>query len=50
MNSFLNPKDGKTIITGSLVISADGKTRTVTVSEPDANGKRMSITYVYDRQ
>ena len=43
-------KDGKTIITGTLVISADGKTRTVTVSEPDSNGKRMSITYVYDKQ
>ncbi len=43
-------KDGKTIITGTQVISADGKTRTITVNEPGANGKRMNITYVYDKQ
>jgi hypothetical protein len=43
-------KGGKTIITGRVVISADGKSRTVTVDEPDANGKKMSITFVYDKQ
>ena len=43
-------KDGKTIITGTQVISADGKTRTITVNEPGPNGKRMNITYVYDKQ
>jgi hypothetical protein len=43
-------KDGKTIVTGTQVISADGKTRTITVNEPGPNGKRMNITYVYDKQ
>lgn len=43
-------KDGKTVITGTQVISADGKTRTITVNEPGSNGKRMNIRYVYDKQ
>jgi hypothetical protein len=43
-------KGGKTTNTGRVVVSADGKTRTVTVSGSDANGKKMSITFVYDKQ
>jgi hypothetical protein len=43
-------KDGKTIVTGTQVISADGKTRTITVNEPGVSGKRMNIRYVYDKQ
>jgi hypothetical protein len=43
-------KDGNTMITGTQVISADGKTRTITVNEPGPNGKRMNITYVYDKE
>jgi hypothetical protein len=43
-------KDGKPTITGRIVISADGKNRTVTASGTDANGKKISITYVYDKQ
>jgi hypothetical protein len=30
--------------------SAAGKTRTIIVNEPGPNGKRMSITNVYDKQ
>ena len=41
---------GKITNTGRVVVSADGKTRTVTVSGSDANGKKMSITFVYDKQ
>ena len=41
---------GKTTNTGRVVVSADGKTRTVTVSGTDANGKKMSVTFVYDKQ
>jgi hypothetical protein len=41
---------GKITNTGRVVISADGKTRTVTVSRTDATGKKMSITFVYDKQ
>ena len=43
-------KDGKIIDTGRVVVSADGKTRTVTVSGTDATGKKMSTTFVYDKQ
>ena len=43
-------KGGKITNTGRVVVSADGKTRTVTVSRTDANGKKMSTTFVYDKQ
>ena len=41
---------GKITNTGRVVVSADGKTRTVNVSRTDATGKKMSITFVYDKQ
>lgn len=43
-------KAGKVTNTGRVVISADGKMRTVNVSGTDASGKKMSITFVYDKQ
>ena len=43
-------KGGKTTITGRIVVSADGKSRTVTTSGTDAKGKKVSSTAVYDRQ
>jgi hypothetical protein len=43
-------KGGKITNTGRVVVSTDGKTRTVTVSRTDANGKKMSTTFVYDKQ
>jgi hypothetical protein len=43
-------KGGKITNTGRVVVSADGKNRTVTVSGTDANGKKTSVTFVYDRQ
>jgi hypothetical protein len=45
-----NKKDGKVTLTGRIVISADGKTRTVTVSGMDATGKKVTSTAVYDKQ
>jgi hypothetical protein len=41
-------KDGKTTMSGQIVVSADGKTRTVTVSRADAPGKKSKS--VYDKQ
>jgi hypothetical protein len=35
---------------GKIVISADGKSRTVTVSGTDPMGKKMESTAVYDKQ
>ena len=43
-------KGGKTTNTGRVVVSADGKNRTVTASRTDADGKKISFTYVYDKQ
>jgi hypothetical protein len=43
-------KDGKVTISGRLVVSADGKSRTVTVSGTDAEGKKSASKAVYDKQ
>ena len=45
-----NKKDGKAALTGRVVISADGKNRTVTTSGTDAKGNKISCTAVYDKQ
>jgi|SRR5271165_2218947 len=45
-----NKKDGKVVATGKIVLSADGKTRTVTVSGTNAKGKKVTSTAVYDKQ
>jgi hypothetical protein len=43
-------KDGKITTTARIVVSADGKTRTVTASGTDSKGKKFSSTAVYDKQ
>jgi len=45
-----NKKDGKVVLTGRIEISADGKSRTVTVSGTDASGKKVKYTSSYDKQ
>jgi len=45
-----NKKDGKVTATGTIVVAADGKTRTVTVTGTDAAGKKVHSTAVYDKQ
>lgn len=45
-----NKKDGKVTATGRIVVSADGKSRTVTVSGTDPSGKKVEYTAVYDKQ
>jgi hypothetical protein len=47
---LINKKDGKVTTSGRIVVSADGKTRTVTVSGTDSNGKNFKMTSVYDKQ
>jgi hypothetical protein len=47
----LTVKQGvKVTITGRIVVSADGKTRTVTTSGTDSAGKKVKGTAVYDKQ
>ncbi len=43
-------KGGKITTSGRIVVSADGKSRTVTVSGTDSMGKTFKSTAVYDKQ
>jgi hypothetical protein len=43
-------KGGKVTITGRIVVSADGKVRTLTSSGTDSAGKKIQNTSVYDKQ
>ena len=43
-------KGGKVTVTGTIKVSADGKTRTVNATGTDAAGKTITNVGVYDRQ
>jgi hypothetical protein len=43
-------KDGKVVMSGRIVVAADGKSRTVTVNSTDAEGKKVKTTAFYDKQ
>jgi hypothetical protein len=43
-------KGGKVTVTGRIVVAADGKSRTVTTTSTDANGKKTTSTRFYDKQ
>ena len=45
-----NKKDGKVTTHGRIVVSPDGKTRTLTASGKDSAGKKITSTAVYDKQ
>jgi len=45
-----NKKDGKTVTSGKIVVSKDGKSRKLTTSSKDSKGKKISSTAVYDKQ
>jgi hypothetical protein len=48
--AFAVKKNGKVTVTGRIVVSADGKSRTVTTSGTDPKGKKFKNTSVYDKQ
>jgi hypothetical protein len=48
--TLTNKKDGKVTLTGTVKVSADGKTRTVTIAGKDADGKKITGTAVYNKQ
>ncbi len=48
--SVTQKKGDKVTTTAKIVLSADGKSRTVTASGTDASGKKVSTTAVYDKQ
>jgi hypothetical protein len=43
-------KGGKVTLTGRIVVSANGRTRTVTTTGTDSKGKKVSNKAVYDKQ
>jgi hypothetical protein len=47
---FAVKKGDKVLFTGRIVLSADGKTRTVTTEGTDSSGKKVTGTAVYDKQ
>ena len=47
--NFWQKKGGKVTTSGKIVVSPDGKTRTVTVTAPGRTGKMMRTTAVYDK-
>ena len=48
--TLVNKKAGQVVATGRVVVSADGKTRTLTLHSPDPAGKKLLSTVVYDKQ
>jgi len=48
--ALTNKKGGKATLTGNIVVSADGRTRTITINGTDAKGKKFTSTAVYDKQ
>ena len=45
-----NKKSGKVTVTGQIVVSSDGKSRTVTISGTTPKGKKFQNVAVYDKQ
>lgn len=45
-----NKKDGKATVTGRIVISRYGKSRTVTTTSTNAQGQKVTNVAVYDKQ
>ena len=43
-------KNGKVVMKGTIVVSPDGKSRTVATTYTDDKGKKASNTSVYDKQ
>jgi hypothetical protein len=46
----MNKEGGKFHTTGRTVVSADGKTMTMTAGGVDADGKPIEFTIVWDKQ
>jgi hypothetical protein len=48
--TLTNKKDGKAVVTGRIVVSADGKSRTLKSTVTDSAGKKVTNTAAYDKQ
>lgn len=45
-----NKKDGKIVASARTVVSADGKSRTVRVTQTDSSGKKFNVTAVFEKE
>lgn len=45
-----NKKGGKVTQSGTIVVAADGKSRTATINATDSTGKKVTSTAIYDKQ
>jgi hypothetical protein len=43
-------KDGKVVMTGTITVAKDGKSREVTLTGTNANGKKFTETTYYDKE
>jgi hypothetical protein len=48
--TLTNKKNGKPVVTGRIVVSRDGKSRTVSTTTTNAQGKKVTNVAVYDKQ
>ncbi len=48
-NEITTMKDGKVVWTGTITVSADGKSRTVTINGTGEDGKKFTAESVYDK-
>jgi hypothetical protein len=46
----VSKKNGKVVLTAHVVVAADGKSRTVTTTGTDAQGKKYKSVAVYEKQ
>ena len=48
--TFTEKKGGKVVTSGRVVVSVDGKSRTVTATGTNEQGQKINTTAVYDKQ
>ena len=48
--TFTEKKGGKVVTSGRVVVSMDGKSRTVTTTGTNGQGQKISTTAIYDKQ
>jgi hypothetical protein len=49
-NKTTATKDGKVVMTGTITVARDGKSREVTLTGTDAKGKKFTETTYYDKE
>jgi hypothetical protein len=49
-NNFTGIKDGKTVVTGTITVSNDGKSRLVTTTSTGPDGKKVTDKAYYDKE